>query len=41
MKNNDYFSFFRKNLQKFFKNPNFMTFCDDVINGDVINGDVI
>ena len=30
------FSFLEKILQKIYKNPIFVTFCDDVINGDVI-----
>ena len=37
MKNNDCFSIYRKNsTTEFYKNPNFVTFCDDVINDDVI-----
>ena len=30
------FPFLEKNLQKFYKSPTFVPFCDDVINGDVI-----
>ena len=37
MKSNNYFSIFRKNNTKvLYKNPNIVTFCDDVINDDVI-----
>ena len=32
MKNND----FEKILQKFYRNPTFVTFCDDIINDDII-----
>ena len=39
--NNDPFSIFRENLQEFYKNPSFVTFCDDVIVDDVIIDDVI
>ena len=34
MKSNDYFR--NKYLQEFYKNPTFVTFCDDIINDDVI-----
>ena len=30
------FQFLEKNLQKFYKNPTFVTFSDDIINDDVI-----
>ena len=30
------FPLLEKILQKFYKNPTFVTFCDDVINDDVI-----
>ena len=36
MKSNDYFSIFRKQSTKFYKNPTFKTFCDDVINVGII-----
>ena len=37
MKSGDYFSIFRKTSTRvLYKNPNFVTFCDDVINDDVI-----
>ena len=30
------FPFLEKNLQKFYKNPTFVTFCDEFSNGNVI-----
>ena len=30
------FQFLEKTLQEFYKNPTFVTFCDDVINDDII-----
>ena len=36
MKKTIIFSKLEKILQKFYKNPTFVTFCDEIINGDVI-----
>ena len=36
MKSTIIFQFLEKNLQKFYKNPTFVTFCDNVINDEII-----